>query len=161
MTTRTPRVTHAYDGDLVLFMIGMRVHQPWRLRTVGRVFAAMPKMLVELERDRAADGDLGFLGGRTVLDGRGPTILQHWRSVEHLHRFAADPDLAHRPAWRAFYGWAAKAPEAVTIWHETYAVPAGAHESVYVGPARFGLAALDGVVPVAQRGERARDRMAG
>ena len=56
---------------------------------------------------------------------------------------------------------AAKAPEAVTIWHETYAVPAGGHESVYVGPARFGLAALEGVVPVAQRGERARDRMAG
>ena len=157
----SPRVTHAYQGDVVLFLIGMRIHQPWRLRTVGRVFSAMPKMLVELERDRGADGDLGYLGGRTLLDGRGPTILQHWRSAADLHRFAADPDLAHRPAWKAFYGWAARAPEAVTIWHETYAVPAGSHESVYVGPARFGLAALDGVVPVSQRGERARERMAG
>ena len=78
-----------------------------------------------------------------------------------LYRYAADPELAHRPAWKAFYGWAAKAPAAVTIWHETYAVPAGGHESLYAGPADFGLAALDGVVPVGQRGERARERMTG
>ncbi len=162
----TPRVTHAYEGDLAVFLIGMRIHQPWRLGVVGRTFAAMPKMLVELEKNKAAAArgeaeDLGYLGGRTLLDTGGPTTLQYWRSPEHLHRFASDPDLTHRPAWKAFYSWAAKAPEAVTIWHETYAVPAGRHESIYAGPARFGLAALDGVVPVARRGERARERMAG
>lgn len=47
----------------------------------------------------------------------------------------------------------------MTIWHETYAVPAGGHESLYGGPARLGLASLEGVVPVARRGERARQRM--
>lgn len=166
MPTRPPRVTHAYDGDLVLFLIGLRIHQPWRLGVVGRAFAAMPRMIAELERNReAADrgeaDDLGFLGARYLLDGPHPTVLQYWRSTEDLYRYAADPDLAHRPAWKAFYGWAAKAPAAVTIWHETYAVPAGGHESLYAGPAGFGLAALDGVVPVSQRGERARERMTG
>ncbi|SDS60902.1 protein of unknown function [Nocardioides scoriae] len=165
MTTRPPRVTHAYDGDLVLFLIGVRLHQPWRLGVVRRVLAAMPRMIAELEADRAAaerDGTpgQGFLGARYLLDGGHPTVLQYWRSTEDLYRYAADPDLEHRPAWKAFYGYAASAPSAVTIWHETYAVPAGGHESIYAGPASFGLASLAGSVPVAQRGERARQRMA-
>lgn len=164
MTARITRVTHAYEGDLVLFMVGLRIHQPWRLGVVGRTFAAMPRMVSELERNRDAAergeaDDLGFLNARLVLDGMHPTVLQYWRSTEHLYRYAADPDLRHRPAWKAFYGWAAKAPAAVTIWHETYAVPAGGHESIYAGPARFGLAALDGVVPIGRRGEHARERM--
>ena len=25
------RVTHAYDGPLALFLIGLRVHKPWKL----------------------------------------------------------------------------------------------------------------------------------
>jgi hypothetical protein len=165
MPAHVTRVTHAFQGDLVLFLIGMRIHQPWRLDVVGRVFAAMPRMVAELERNRqaAARGDaedLGFLSARYLLDGAHPMLLQYWRSTDHLYRYAADADLRHRPAWKAFYGYAAKAPEAVTIWHETYAVPAGGHESIYGGPARFGLAAIDGVVPIRQRGERARERMA-
>lgn len=166
MTMRVTRVTHAFHGDLVLFLIGMRIHKPWRLDVVGRVFAAMPRMVTELERNRHAASrdeaeDLGFLGARYLRDGIHPMVLQYWRSTEHLYRYAADADLSHRPAWKAFYGYAAKAPEAVTIWHETYAVPAGGHESIYGGPARFGLAAIAGTVPVSQRGERARERMAG
>lgn len=164
MTAPFTRVTHAFEGNLVLFLIGVRIHRLWRLDVVGRVVAAMPRMVAELERNRhaAARGeadDLGFLGARTLLDGPHPMVLQYWRSTEDLYRYAADPDLSHRPAWKAFYSYAAKAPEAVTIWHETYAVPAGGHESIYGGPARFGLAALDGAVPISQRGERARERM--
>lgn len=166
MPAPAPRVTHAYDGDLVLFLIGVRLHQPWRLGVVGRVLAAMPRMIAELERNReqAARGeaeDLGYLGARTLLDGGHPTVLQYWRSTEQLYRYAAAPGLEHRPAWKAFYGYAAAAPRAVTIWHETYAVPAGGLESIYAGPSTFGLASLAGTVPVAGRGERARERLAG
>ena len=88
-------------------------------------------------------------------------MLQYWRSTEQLYRYAADPGREHRPPWKAFHGYAAKAPGAVTIWHETYVVPAGGLESVYVGAAGFGLASLGGTAPVAQRGERARQRLAG
>ncbi len=166
MPVRVTRVTHAFDRDLVLFLIGMRIHQPWRLDVVGRVFAAMPRMVAELERNRQAAGrgeadDLGFLSARYLLDGMHPTVLQYWRSTEDLYRYAANAELSHRPAWKAFYDYAARAPQAVTIWHETYAVPAGGHESIYGGPARIGLAAIEGVVPISQRGERARERMAG
>ncbi|WP_445258686.1 DUF4188 domain-containing protein [Nocardioides aurantiacus] len=166
MPSPAPRVTHAYEGDLVLFLIGVRLHQPWRVGVVGRVLAAMPRMVAELEpnRDEAERGEaehLGFLGARYLLDGGHPTVLQYWRSAEQLYRYAADPGREHRPAWKAFHGYAAKAPGAVTIWHETYVVPAGGLESVYVGAAGFGLASLGGTAPVAQRGERARQRLAG
>ena len=157
------RVTHGYRGELAVFLIGLQIHQPWRLGVVGRALRAMPPMLAELEQSRATDRpdgeDLGYLGTRFLWEGRGPTLLQYWRSPEHLYRYATDPELTHRPAWKAFYVYVHQAPEALTVWHETYAVPDGGHESMYVGPARLGLARLDGVVPVSRRGERARDRM--
>jgi hypothetical protein len=150
----------------VLFLIGMRIQQPWRLDVVGRVFAAMPRMVAELGHNRQAAGrgeadDLGFLSARYLLDGMHPMVLQYWRSTEDLCRYAANAELRHRPAWKAFYDYAARAPQAVTIWHETYAVPAGGHESIYGGPARIGPATIEGVVPISQRGERARERMVG
>ncbi len=45
----------------------------------------------------------------------------------------------------------------MTIWHETYAVSAA--ESLYAGPAPFGLADVGGTVPVGRRGETARERI--
>ena len=156
MANPAPRLTHAYEGDVVLFLVGVRIHQPWRLDVVGRVGGAMGPMLAELARNAE---ELGYLGGRTVLDTGGPTVMTWWRSADDLHRYAAAGDRRHRPAWSAFYGYAAKAPKAVTIWHETYAVPAGQHESAYVGPKPLGLASIAGTVPIARRGERARERM--
>ncbi|WP_422125626.1 monooxygenase family protein [Streptomyces caatingaensis] len=50
---------------------------------------------------------------------------------------------------------------AVGIWHETYVVPAGAYESVYVDMPPAGLAEVRGVEPVGRRGERAAQRLAG
>jgi len=158
------RVTHSYEGPLGLFLIGVRIHKPWRVGIVGPVLAAMPRMLSELGHNAAAAerGEaepLGFLGARTMVDGLGATTVQWWRSVEDIYAYASEPSLEHRPAWRRFYEYARKDPEAVTIWHETYAVPAGAHESIYAGPVSLGLGAIDGTVPVARRGERARERM--
>ena len=43
---------------------------------------------------------------------------------------------------------------------ETFAVPAGGHESIYVSMPPTGLAAATGVVPVASRGECTQERIA-
>ncbi|MGL4175783.1 MAG: monooxygenase family protein [Dermatophilaceae bacterium] len=155
------RVTHAYDGPLAMFLIGMRIHRPWRVRLVRQVATAMPRMLAELESSRAdaARGtaeSLGFLGARTTI-GSGPTVIQYWRSVEDIYAYANAARLGHRPAWLEFYRLARKDPSAVTIWHETYEV--ARVESLYVGPGPFGLAAIAGSVPVGRRGETARERI--
>ncbi|MEU6329294.1 DUF4188 domain-containing protein [Streptomyces sp. NPDC047049] len=44
--------------------------------------------------------------------------------------------------------------------HETFVVPAGSYESVYVNMPPFGLGEARGTVAVGRRGERAADRMA-
>ncbi len=158
------RVTHAYDGPLAVFLIGLRVHQPWRLRVVRTAVTAMPRMVAELEANKAAAerGEaehLGYLGSRSTADLTGTTMIQWWRSVDDVYAYANAAAREHRPAWLDFHRAAASAPDAVTIWHETYRVEPHGAESVYAGPRPFGLADLAGTVPVGRRGEAARQRM--
>jgi hypothetical protein len=164
MTLTSGRVTHGYRGDLAVFLIGMRFNRPWRVDLWLPVMQAMPRMLRELYAARAAaqrgEGvDPGFLDARTLLGGRGVTVVQYWRSVEDVYRYATAAEHEHRPAWQAFNARARQAGGAVGIWHETYAVPAGAHESIYVAMPPTGLARATSVVPVARRGETARERL--
>ena len=160
-TVHAGRMTHHHDGSLGVFLIGMRFNQLRRPDQWWPVFTAMPRMLAELYRGKAAaergEGeDLGFLGARTVLGGKGVTVIQYWRSVEDIYRYASAPEHEHRPAWTAFNARARKAAGAVGIWHETYAVPAGGHESVYVGCPTMGLAAATEAAPIAGRNLQAR-----
>lgn len=151
-------VTHDHTGDLAVFLIGARINKPWRPDGWGPTFAAMSPMLKEL----GADPDSGFLGARMAIDAdlRGVTTIQWWRSIDDLYAYANDDERRHRPAWLDFYRRARKAPGAVTIWHESYAVPAGGHESLYGdAPRPFGLARATGAVPAASRGRTARQRL--
>lgn len=158
------RRTHAYDGPLALFLIGLRVHKPWRVAIVGNAVRAMARMLAELERNKTASQHqesepLGYLGGRFCADLAGVTLIQWWQGTDRLYDYANAEDLTHRPAWLDFYRAARADPTAVTIWHETYPVAPGGAESLYAGPKPFGLAALAGTVAVERRGQTARDRL--
>jgi hypothetical protein len=112
------RMTHDHDGDLVVFLIGMRINKPWRPDLWLPVFNAMPKMLAELSRDP----DSGLLGYRLAVGAGGPLLIQYWNSHEKLYHYASDRSAAHRPAWAAFNRRVRQAPGAVGIWHETYVV---------------------------------------
>ena len=147
------RMTHDYDGDLVVFLIGMRINKPWRPDLWLPVFFAMPAMLAELSKDK----DSGLLGYRLTFGAGGPLLVQYWDSHEKLYGYAGDRNAAHRPAWAAFNRRARKAPGAVGIWHETYLVERA--ESVYAGMPVSGLAAATTSVPVARRGETAAERL--
>lgn len=148
--------THDGDGEgVVVFLIGMRVNRWWRVDRWLPVFLAMPQMLVELYRDPSS----GFLGARTLLGAGGPTVVQHWRSVEDLYAYASDPASAHRPAWSAFNRRTRDGRGAVGIWHETYAVPPGGHESMHVDMPVTGLAAAVGSRSVTPATTSARARL--
>jgi len=148
------RTTHSYDGELVLFLIGMRFNQPWRVRSWLPVFLAMPRMLTELSKDTES----GLLGFRLTIGAGGPVIVQYWNSQEKLYAYASAPTSEHRPAWTAFNTRARKAAGAVGIWHETYLVERA--ESMYVGMPPAGLALATTSVPVSKSGDRARARLA-
>ncbi len=114
------RQTAAYDKDVVVFLIGMRVNKLRAWRQWLPVAKAMSPMLRELSNDP----DSGLLGFRVFPGLRTTTMLQYWESAEKLQAFANDPDRTHRPAWTEFYKLAYKGGN-VGIWHETYVVPAG------------------------------------
>lgn len=157
-------ITHAWQHDLVVFNIGMTVHKPHRVDLWGPVFGAMPRMLRELEQRKAAAArgegeDLGFLGAVTMFGTAGPWVTQYWRSPDQLYAYATASEWAHLPAWRAFNKAARKAPGAVSIWHETYVVPAENIETIYSEGGAVGLGRFTGTVPVERRGRSARERL--
>lgn len=158
--------THAHEGELVVFLIGMTVGKPWRVDQWVRVGGAMTRMQRELYRNKAqADAGteewLGFFGGYNCVGSRGPVSVQYWRSTDDLYGYANNSDREHRPAWLDYYARAhrAKRSGGIGIWHETYAVPAGGHESAYGDLTDWGLAGATGAVPLTRRGRTARERL--
>jgi len=149
---KSGRMTHAYEGELVVFLIGMRINRWWRPDLWLPVFNAMPPMLAELSKDP----DSGMLGYRLLLGEGGPMLVMYWNSHEKLYAYASNPDATHRPAWGRFNRRARKAPGVVGIWHETFQVSVA--ESIYAGMPVRGLAKATSVVPVGRRGDRAVER---
>ena len=114
------RFTAKMDEPFVVFLIGMRINCPLSIGKWLPTARAMGPMLRELYRHP----EKGFLGGEFFFYGRGPVVLQYWRSFEDLERFARDPEDPHMPAWQRFNREARKGG-AVGIWHETYLVDYG------------------------------------
>jgi hypothetical protein len=149
-------VTAAARGDVVVFLIGMRVNKLWALRSWLPVLTAMPRMLRELSKDPAS----GLLGFRVLVGGiRDISVVQYWESEKQLFAYASAPDKEHRPAWAAYHRRARNSGAAAGIWHETYSVPAGRYETIYGSMPPYGLGAVYGTEPVSKRGVRAAERM--
>jgi hypothetical protein len=148
------RQTAAYDGEVVVFVIGFRVNKLRAFRQWLPVARAMVPMLREL----TADKDSGLLGFRTFPGLRTTTMIQYWESAEKLQAFANDPGRTHRPAWTNFFKYAYQSNN-VGIYHETYVVPAGHTETIYGNMPVLGLGKVAGVVPVNGRGQTAAERL--
>lgn len=151
---RPGRLCDAHDGPLVVFLIGMRINRFHRPDKWLPVAQAMPRMLKELARRP----DLGLIGHELAMAPiRTLMTVQYWRDFDALHAYAHMTEAEHLPAWRAF-NRASKGNDAVGIFHETYAVEAGAHESIYVAMPPFGLGKA-GVQEATGKRNGARERM--
>lgn len=137
------------DGEVVLFLIGMRINS-WRVvRQWFPVFIAMPSMI----REVLADPSVGCLSVRTFWSGRTIMTVQYWASTEKLLAYSHDARARHLPAWRRFNRRAGRGT-AVGIFHETYPMAAGSTESVYRSMPPFGLAAVVGARPQSGNAKR-------
>jgi len=130
------------DGDFVVFLIGARLNKPWRaissFRDLGGRRRGMQAMLNHLMKHP----EKGLLGYRMGF----ATIVQYWRSFEHLEAFARDDDALHRETW---LNWFRRDPKGRTgIWHETYLVRAGDYEAIYSDLPEAGLATAGRAVPL-------------
>ena len=152
---RRGRFTAMREEPFVVFMIGLRINRFLALNKWVPVARAMGPMLKELY----AHPEKGFLGAEFFLYGRGPAIVQYWRSFEDLERFAKNPEDVHLPAWRRF-NRSVGSDGSVGIWHETYLVEPGGYEAIYANMPPFGLAKATEMVPAVGRRETARRRLA-
>jgi hypothetical protein len=145
------RWTAEIDGDFVVFLIGARFEPLHLMRSIrdlgGR--RGMKHMLDYLTEHP----DKGLLGYELGL----PTIVQYWRSFEHLEAFARDKDDPHLAAWRNYWRRVGKEPR-TGIWHETYLVRAGEYEAVYGNMRPFGLGKAGTLKPAAEA-SNARGRL--
>ena len=143
-----------FDGDFVVFLIGMRVQRPWKLHKVLWMRRAMGGMMRELE----ARPDLGLLHAQGFSGLRDFMIVQYWRSFAHLERYANDPGLSHAPAWRDFAKKVGYDGD-IGIWHETYAVDDQRYEALYGAMPRFGLARAGRMVGLGAENRKAAQRL--
>ena len=144
------------DGK-VLFLIGMRINKPLRVWKWFPVFLSMPRMLIELQKNRS----LGLVGKpRTFLSGRTILVWQYWESFEKLSAYSRASENAHLPAWRAF-NRRIRDNGSVGIYHETHLLVDSTVETVYGNMPTFGLGAVTGVVPAGRRGQTAPQRLTG
>ncbi|GAQ52911.1 DUF4188 domain-containing protein [Streptomyces acidiscabies] len=150
------RNTAAAEGDVVVFHIGLRINRLRALSSWLPAFRSMPRMLRELSQEKSR----GLLGYQVLYGGfRDFYVVQYWTDKDRLLAYAHQRDLEHRPAWTEFNRRARAGKGNVGIWHETFIVPAGSYESVYVDMPAYGLAAATGVVPVGRRGDTAAQRL--
>jgi len=144
MSMRPGRWVASYEGDMVVFLIGMRINRPLKVRQWMPVFAAMPRMLKWLD----AHPQAGLLHYEQALRSpRSPMIIQYWRSFEDLERFARSPDAPHLEAWKRFNASVRDSGD-VGIWHETYRVTGGASESIYGNMPPSGLGNVGRLEPL-------------
>ena len=148
------RMAAEIDGSFVVFLIGMRINKLWKVHKWLPVFRAMPAMLEEL----SANPDSGLLGFRYQPGFPNFSVVQYWRSFEHLHTYARDRRGWHYPAWAAF-NWKVGMNGDVGIWHETYCVAEGQYESFYGNMPAYGLGRAGRLVPAIGRKNTAKGRL--
>ncbi|GLZ44872.1 hypothetical protein Acsp06_10570 [Actinomycetospora sp. NBRC 106375] len=130
------RVSAEIEGEFVVFVLGMHINRPTRVRDWLPVVGAMRPMIKELQRQP----ELGLLRAEMGWMFGGPAVVQYWRSYDQLVAYARSAEALHVPAWRAF-NRAARRTDAVGVFHETYRVADGTWETVYSHMPAIGLRA--------------------
>ncbi|WP_064745553.1 DUF4188 domain-containing protein [Pseudonocardia acaciae] len=140
------------DG-MVVVLIGMRFNHWWRVDKWLFVMLAMFRSLRHL-----ADRDEGLLANYTFLGGRTTLMVQYWRSMDELQKFASNPDAPHLAAWRRYVRRIGN-DGSVGAYHEAYQVRPGGTDVVYVNMPAFGLAGATAPVKVDAGRNTARQRV--
>lgn len=145
--------------DVVVFLIGTRYNHPYGLLAPNaeKVANYFTQMVSDLEEH---PDEFGFLGATTWMNTRAASkneimVVCYFRSVEGLHSFAhAD---YHLKGWNWWNKEFHKMPH-ITIFHETYRVPAGNWESIYVNSKISGLQSTIFKVPEEGTGKEVYQR---
>ena len=148
------RYSTRMEGAFVVFLLGLRINRPLAINKWFPTARSTSPMLRELYAYPA----LGFLGGFSSFYWPGVMVTQYWRSFDQLVDYAQSRNANHLPAWKDFNQRVGN-DGTVGIWHETYQVDPGHHESIYVNMPRFGLAVAGTHEPAVGHLRDAKTRM--
>jgi heme-degrading monooxygenase HmoA len=126
------RFTAEVGEEFVVFIIGMRINKLLSFKKWISVFNAMGPMIKELYQLK----EHGFLHTEVMFNWRRITLLQYWKSFEHLEKYAHGQ--THATAWKEF-NKKIGSDGTVGIFHETYKIKANSAEAVYRNMPKFGL----------------------
>ncbi|EME78778.1 uncharacterized protein MYCFIDRAFT_65345 [Pseudocercospora fijiensis CIRAD86] len=129
------------NSDIVVFLIGTRCNHPLGILAPG--FKELGGYFQSMTEDLETHAEeFGFLGMTSWLNSSDRTtkseLLEvcYFRSIERLHAFAHSN--FHREGWN-WWNKTIKEHGHLSIWHETYHVPAKHWESIYVNSHPSGI----------------------
>lgn len=146
------RMMAEIEGDFVVFLIGARFNRK----------LDFARSLLDLGGRRGMQHMLSYLAARPekgllAYEMGIPTIVQYWRSFEHLEAFARDAEDPHLEVWRQYWRRLGRG-DRTGIWHETYLVREGEYEAVYGNMPARGLGKAGRLIPMSE-GVGARQRL--
>ncbi|KAJ5675510.1 hypothetical protein N7462_008407 [Penicillium macrosclerotiorum] len=130
----------AADKQIVVFLLGARSNHPLGSLAPGMKF--LSDSVIAMMRELQADPEsAGLLGTTRWLNQEAPAgnetmTVMYWRDHESLQRFAHGS--LHTSVMRDWVAVEKKNPH-LAIFHETYVVPRGNWESIYVNSKPVGL----------------------
>ncbi|HEY2519043.1 MAG TPA: DUF4188 domain-containing protein [Streptosporangiaceae bacterium] len=139
------RMRAEIDGDFVVFLIGARFNSKLHLY---RSFLDLGgrRGMIHMLQYLMAQPEKGLLGFQQL--GL-VSLVQYWRSFDHLEAFARDEDDPHLAVWRDYWQRVGGS-DRTGIWHETYLVRAGDYEGIYGNMPSFGLGKAGRLVPLSE-----------
>ena len=138
------RLMAKIEGDFVVFLIGARFNNKLQLA----------RSLLDLGGRRGMKHMLDYLvahpeKGLLAYEFGIPTIVQYWRSFEHLEAFAKNKSDPHLDVWRQYWRRVGRSSR-TGIWHETFLVKEGHYEAVYGNMPPHGLGKAGRLVPLSE-----------
>jgi hypothetical protein len=142
--TNQGRWTAGIEGDFVVFLIGARLQARHPLRSLNDL-GGLRRGMVPMLKYLTAHPEKGLLGYE--MPGIGTFVVQYWRSLDHLERFARDEEDPHLAVWRSYWKRVGRSGR-TGIWHETYLVRAGEYEAIYGNMPAYGLGKASDLMPL-------------
>ncbi|EMR66565.1 hypothetical protein UCREL1_6456 [Eutypa lata UCREL1] len=145
------------DEPVVVFFVGGQINHPLGALAPGvrenqRYFDRIGKALENYYDKR---GLLGFTQWQSSTEHANnmSMFIMYWKDVESLHSYAHGPE--HMAGLRWWSSVAAKKYPHLSVFHETYSVPKGHFENIYLNCKPLGFGAI--TVPVSKAVEDGKE----
>lgn len=143
------------EGEFLVFVVELRIHQLWRFWRWYPVVTAMGRMLTELMEKP----EFGLLNFEYWFAFRRQLFLMYWRSYEHMHDWVLDKDATHIPGWKLLNQLMKDSPNTLGFWHESYVVHPYEYEAFYRNVPVVGLGQAGALIPLKGRATTAAARL--